>query len=132
MKEAFSFSNGTRNLCLIVIFMFIMYLSGCSKQTTVPLPISPKVSTENQITIPFPYGDKFPGGEELWLLDRDTSNHFVLKVMFKDKEVAKFPIDGIGDTQATGHIVLGDKEYAVKTITLNSDQASGWVTLSLQ
>ena len=67
-----------------------------------PLPISAKQTAENQIEIPFPYTDQFPSGKEQWLLDRDTSNHFILKVLFKSKEVATFPVNPIGVGQVTG------------------------------
>ena len=94
-----------------------------------PLPISTKQTAENQITIPFPYTDQFPNGIEQWLLDRDTSNHFVLKVLFRSKEVAAFPVNPIGINQVTGKITLGGKEYSVTSITLNNDQTSGQITL---
>ena len=99
---------------------------------TVPLPTSAKETANDQIAVPFPYQEKFSNGDEQWLLDRNTSNHFVLVVLFQGRQVAGFPIDGVGDTKGTGQISMGDKNYSVKTISLNNDKVSGWVTLSQQ
>ena len=82
--------------------------------------------------IPFPYTDKFPNGDiEQWVLDRDTTKHFVLKVLYKSKEVATVPVNGVGTNKATGKITLDSKEYSITSITLNSDSQSGNITLLL-
>lgn len=116
-----------------VVFALTTLVIGCnSKLNNLPLPTSAKEIADSQIAIPFPYKDKFPSRDEEWVLDRDSSNQMVLKVLFRGKEVALLPIDGIGNAQETGQILLGDKEYFVKTITLNSDKSSGWVTIIKQ
>ena len=119
-----------------------MYLVGCTGNNTIPLPISAKhyspngVSLDaNQITIPFPYTDKYSTGEENWFLNRDSSNHLVLNVVWKNRKVAIFPLTGVGVNTVSGEIALGDNNYNVLSITLNSDElptGSGWVTLQKQ
>jgi len=124
-----------KSRCLLISFVSILFVAifsgaGCGKQNNdPPLPTSAKQVAKNQITIPFPYTDQFPNGIEQWVLDRDTSNHFVLKVLFKSKEVAAFPINATQVNQVTGKITLGGKEYSVTSITLNNDQTSGQITL---
>ncbi len=83
----------------------------------------------NQITIPFPYTDKFSNGTEQWTLEMDTSGNTVLRVRWKSRELAAFPVNNIGINRVTGEITLGEKEYIVISITLNSDNKSGWITL---
>jgi hypothetical protein len=115
---------------VVVLFVFSLFVAGCGTQSNDPsLPTSAKQTAENQITIPFPYTDQFPSGTEQWVLDRDSLNHFVIKVLYRNKEIATFPLNAIGVNQVTGKITLGANEYSVTSITLNNDQTSGWVTL---
>ena len=131
-------------LSLIGVFFIIgILLIGCiGTPDVVPLPSSAKHYSPNetplevnQITIPFPYTDKFSNGEERWFLDRDTSNHLVLRITWKNQDFAFFPISKIGVNPVTGEIALGNKKYSVLSLTLNSDElptGSGWVTLQEQ
>jgi len=128
--------------CSLILLITGMYLVGCTGNNTIPLPISAKhyspngVSLDaNQITIPFPYTDKYSTGEENWFLNRDSSNHLVLNVVWKNRKVAIFPLTGVGVNTVSGEIALGDNNYNVLSITLNSDElptGSGWVTLQKQ
>lgn len=125
-----------------VLFIGIILVGCAGADNVVPLPGSAKHYSPNgtpleanQITMPFPYTDKYSSGEERWFLDRDTSNHLVLRVTWKNQDIATFPIDGIGVNPETGEIALGGKNYSVISVTLNSDElptGSGWVTLQEQ
>jgi len=128
--------------CSLILLITGTYLVGCTGNNTIPLPGSAKHDSPNgnsldanQITIPFPYTDKYSSGEESWFLDRDSSNHLVLDVVWKNRKVATFPLFGIGVNTVNGEIALGDDNYNVLSITLNSDElptGSGWVTLQKQ
>ncbi|MHB8126947.1 MAG: M56 family metallopeptidase [Desulfitobacteriaceae bacterium] len=93
------------------------------------LPSTAVISGETKtLTISFPVSDQFNNGKEQWILDRNTSDHLVLKAMLDNQEKAAFPIKTTGDNQAAGKITLEGKDYSVVSITLNNDQTSGLVT----
>jgi hypothetical protein len=128
---------------IIVILMASIFMIACAADNeTVPLPgvakhFSPNgtLLEANQITMPFPHTDRFSSGEERWFLDRDTSGHLVLKIAWKNQDIASLPINGIGVTPETGEIALGGKNYDIINVNLNSDDlpnGSGWVTLQEQ
>ena len=115
---------------VVILLVSIFFFSGCvKKDNSHSLPTSAKLTANNQLTIPFPYTDRFPSATEQWILDQDTSNHFVLEVMYKNNEIATFPVNAIGANQVTGKITLGGKEYSVTSITLNSERTSGQIML---
>ncbi|UWG98556.1 hypothetical protein LPY66_07065 [Dehalobacter sp. DCM] len=117
-------------LCLVIMLYLILLMFGRRSESNIPpLPISAKQTVEGQIMIPFPYGDKFPSGDERWFLDRDTSNKFVLRVSFRSQDIGKFPVRNTGLNTLKGEITLGGIEYSVVSIYLNNDELSGYMIL---
>jgi len=100
-----------------------------TENRSLPIPTSAKKNSDGSITIPFPFEEKFSIKNEQWLLDRDTSNNLVLRIIFGGNQIVSFPVNGSGNTPETGIILLGDTQYSIKNITLNNDQASGLVML---
>ncbi len=105
-----------------------------TENDSLPLPVSATPITANQMrNIPFPYTERFANGLEQWVLEKgtekDATSPFLLKVLLNGREKAAFPVNATGINQTGGTITLDGKDYAVISITLNNDQASGWVTL---
>jgi hypothetical protein len=129
----------SRHLLLGLCFgllVTVLLFGGCTHDDSVPLPGSASRSIPNntplppgQLSIPFPYREKFSSGMEQWVLERDTAGHLVLVVSWITQEIAKFPVDSVGINQVTGVITLGGKDYNVINLTLNSDNESGWITI---
>jgi hypothetical protein len=126
-------------IIVMVVFAAALGVAGCSQgNESAPLPswakhYAPSGTLEpNQLTIPFPSGDKFPNGEERWFLDRDMSGQLVLKVTWRDQTVFLLPVAGLGVNPAQSEIALGGKNYRVVSLTVNTVEVltgSGWVTL---
>jgi acetoacetate decarboxylase len=64
-----------------------------------------------------------------WLLDRDTSNNYVIKVINHGRELAGFPVKASNPERETETTTLGEQKYTIISVTLNSDNYSGYVTL---
>jgi hypothetical protein len=144
-----------RKTGLILSMAIIMVtMCGCGIQNTqIPLPtsasnfinISSKTGVTqsklpiNQISIPFPYKDVFASGIEQWVLETDATGKIVLAGIWipkvgtnNNKNIAIFPIEGIGDYPLTGELTLGGKTYEALSIHVNNEDistGSGWFIL---
>ncbi|WP_434509999.1 hypothetical protein [Desulfitobacterium sp. AusDCA] len=115
---------------LIFIFLIgFVFKTNYRVQNSIPYPSSAKQIENNQIIIPFPYSEQFKYGLEQWLLVKDSTNQFVLKVLFKGKEVTSFPVKNEGENPSDGKIILDNKEFIVINITLHNSLNSGMILL---
>ncbi|MHB1417974.1 MAG: hypothetical protein ACYCX4_00060 [Bacillota bacterium] len=109
----------------IAIAIIIFTVIFATRSEILPLPSSAK-SSGDLIEIPFPYAESLHG--ETWRLDKDSPEHYVLRVLYMDKVVAAFPV-AYSHTPSGLIITLGGKKYAIMAIDLNNDFESGVVTL---
>ena len=115
---------------LILVLTIIIFITGCSTKTEgIPLPTSAKIKAHNELNIPFPYIDKYTKNVESWVLDKDSSNRLILKVIYIDKVVITFPVNDVGFNKVNGKIILGKNTYTFTSINLNNDMTSGFITL---
>ena len=52
--------------------------------------------------------------------------------MNKNKEIAIYPVEGVGDYILTGELILGGKTYDALSVHINTEEittGSGWVVL---
>jgi hypothetical protein len=116
------------NIITASILICFLILAGCSsKNEGLLLPSSAKQDSDNTLTIPFPYAESQNGQQ--WLLDRDASNNFIIKLINHGKELAGFPEKASKPERETVTITLGEQKYTITSVTLNSDNYSGYVTL---
>lgn len=120
-------------IILLLTIAIVSSLAGCAADSgIVPLPASAKPTGASQLTVPFPYGEQHADGTEQWFLDTNTSGHRVLGVTWRGRDVATFPVDGVGANPVTGTVTLGGKDYRVVSVVWNGDDgpyASGYVVL---
>jgi len=93
----------------------------------------------NQIAFPFPYTDDFPNGIEQWGLGKDLDGKTVMvgrwtpkDGTYLNRQIASFPIVGIGDYPLTGELTLGGNTYTAISIHVNTTEiltGSGWIVL---
>jgi hypothetical protein len=119
-------------ICSAAFILAVCAMTGCGhyKNYGYPLPSSAKDSGDN-IIIPFPYAEGgFLGSDERWIVEQGSPDKLVLNVIYKDKIVASFPVTA-GTNDSSGSIRLSGKEYDIVSVTLNSDQVSGFVKLKM-
>jgi hypothetical protein len=117
-----------RKIVTSSILICLLALAGCSsKNEGLLLPSIAKQDSDNTLTIPFPYIESQNGQQ--WLLERDTSNNFVIKVLNHGRELAVFPVKASKPERETETITLGQQKYTITSVFLNSDNYSGHVTL---
>ena len=146
--------NIRKTVLTLSMVTILVTMSGCGIQNAqIPLPTSAhnfiNVSLKtgmtqiklpiNQVSIPFPYKDVFASGIEQWVLETDATGKIVLVGLWipkggnnNNKNIAIFPVEGIGDYPLTGELMLGGKTYEALNIHVNTEDistGSGWFIL---
>ncbi len=124
---------------ILLIGGLVIAAAGCGHgEQTIPLPSSAKhyvpfgTLGPDEVTVPFPWNERFGTVWEGWTMDRDASINPVVRVTLDYTTIYSFPIEGLGTNQNGSLITLGGKDYRVASIWVNSDEpqtGSGWVTL---